>query len=244
MADGNALQIKLPVYEGPLDLLLDLIKKNEMDIYNIPMAEITRQYLEYLSQIRELQLDIAADFLVMAATLIYIKSKMLLPDDGLVEEEEDGVDPREELVRKLLEYQTFREVARELGFLENERTRIFTRQLTDYVFQDLEPESELESFSGNMYDLLQAFYKVLRSCASDQFHEVFEQVISMEEKIERIKKILSARQEVSFSELFEGAASRLEVIVTFLAILEIVKQKIACVCQSKTFGEIRIKQVI
>lgn len=243
MAEEDSIQVKLPVYEGPLDLLLDLIKKNEMDIYNIPMAEITRQYLDYLTQMRGLNLEVAAEFLVMAATLIYIKSKMLLPDDGQTDEEETGEDPRQELVRKLLEYQAFREVARELGFLENERTKIFTRQISDYIFQDLETDTDIETFPSNVYDLLQAFYKVLKSCARDQFHEVFEQVVTIEEKIEQIKKLLQARGEMRFVELFSGAISRLELIVTFLAVLEIVRQKIACVQQTETFGEIQLKRV-
>ena len=242
--NNNSLQVKLAAYEGPLDLLLDLIKKNEMDIYNIPMAEITQQYLDYLAQMQDLNIDIAGDFLVMAATLIYIKSKMLLPDDGVTEEDEGGQDPREELVRKLLEYQAFREVARELGFLENERSRIFTRQVSDYIFQDLEPEPELEGFTSNFYDLLQAFYKVLKSVARDQFHEVFEQVVTIEEKLTQIKVILQERGgELKFEDLFDGVVSRNELIVTFLAILEIVRQKIARVYQSQMFGEIRLKQV-
>ncbi len=241
--NNHSLQVKLAAYEGPLDLLLDLIKKNEMDIYNIPIAEITRQYLDYLAQMQNLNIDIAGDFLVMAATLIYIKSKMLLPDDGVTEDDESGQDPRAELVRKLLEYQAFREVAHELGFLENERSKVFTRQISDYVFQDLEQEPELESFTSNFYDLLQAFYKVLKSVAHDQFHEVFEQVVSMEEKMAQIKNILQERGELKFEDLFGGVVSRNELIVTFLAILEIVRQKIARVYQPKMFGEIRLKQV-
>ncbi|MBI4549822.1 MAG: segregation/condensation protein A [Candidatus Omnitrophica bacterium] len=239
------MDVKLAVYEGPLDLLLDLIKKNEMDIYNIPMAEITRQYLDYLGQMQELNLDVASEFLVMAATLIYIKSKMLLPDDGLADEtDEGGSDPREELVRKLLEYQAFREVARELGFLENERSKIFTRQISDYVFQDLEADSsELEGFSNNFYDLLQAFYKVLRSVARDSFHEVFEQVISIEEKMEQLKGKFAPEKEVSFLDLCSPGMSRNEIIVTFLAILELIRQKRIRFYQSENFGDIRLKQV-
>lgn len=242
--NNHSLQVKLPAYEGPLDLLLDLIKKNEMDIYNIPMAEVTRQYLDYLTQMKDLNIDIAGDFLVMAATLIYIKSKMLLPDDGAAEEEDGGQDPRAELVRKLLEYQAFKEVAHELGFLENERNRVFPRQVSDYIFQDLEQEPELEAFTSNFYDLLQAFYKVLKSVARDQFHEVFEQVVSIEEKLAQIKIIFQARGgELRFEELFDGVVSRNELIVTFLAVLEMVRQKIARVYQNGMFGEILLKQV-
>ena len=127
---ANSLHVKISVYDGPLDLLLDLIKKNEMDIYDIPIAEITRQYLESLAGMKQLDLEIAGEFIVMAATLIYIKSKMLLPQEK-EEEDEDGQDPRAELVRKLLEYQAFKEAAKELGILEGERGKIFTRRISD-----------------------------------------------------------------------------------------------------------------
>ncbi|HNV85344.1 MAG TPA: segregation/condensation protein A [Candidatus Omnitrophota bacterium] len=241
----NSIQVKLPVYEGPLDLLLDLIKKNEMNIYDIPMAEITAQYLEYLGQMRQLNLDIAGEFLVMAATLIYIKSKMLLPVEDGIEEDEQGGDPREELVRKLLEYQAFKEIAQELEFLEGERSKVFKRQLSDYIFQDLSEDSgggaELEGFSNNLYDLLEAFYKVLKSVAKESFHEVFEQIITIEEKIAQIKDILAAKRQANFLELFRPGAKKNEIIVTFLAILEIVRQKIARVLQKGVFGEIMIE---
>jgi len=128
--EWDPLHVKIPVYDGPLDLLLDLIKKNEMNVYDIPVAEITKQYLDYLQVMKQLDLEVAGEFIVMAATLIFIKSKMLLPTekDG---EEEDGTDPRAELVRKLLEYQAFKEAAKELGLLQTERGKMFTRQITD-----------------------------------------------------------------------------------------------------------------
>jgi len=240
----DSIQVKLPVYEGPLDLLLDLIKKNEMNIYDIPMAEITAQYLTYLSQMRQLNLDIAGEFLVMAATLIYIKSKMLLPVDDGLEEDDQGGDPREELVRKLLEYQAFKEIAQELEFLEGERSKVFKRQLSDYIFQDLSEdagEPALEGFSNNLYDLLGAFYKVLKSVAKESFHEVFEQIITIEEKISQIKNLLAVNQRANFIDLFRPGAKKNEIIVTFLAILEIVRQKIARVLQKGVFGEIFIE---
>jgi len=240
----SAISVKLDAYEGPLDLLLDLIKKNEMNIYDIPMAEITAQYLEYLRQMRQLNLDVAGEFLVMAATLIYIKSKMLLPVEKDVEESGEAGDPREELVRKLLEYQAFKEVAQELGFLETERSKVFKRQLSDYVFQDMGEETgEVESFSNNLYDLLQSFYKVLKSVAKENFHGVFEQVITIEEKIAEIKDLLMSREKANFFELFRKGATRNEVIVTFLAILEIVRQKIVRVLQPGIFGDICIERI-
>jgi segregation and condensation protein A len=241
----NPLHVKLAVYEGPLDLLLDLIKKNEMDIYNIPMAEITRQYLDYLARMKTLNLEIAGEFLVLAATLVYIKSKMLLPPDG-TEEEDEGVDPREELMRKLLEYQAFKEAAKNLGWMESERGRYFTREIADYYFKELtEQESgEPEVFSASLHDLLQAFQSVLKQFSREDFHEVLEEIISIEEKIEVIKQWLAERSEFRFRELFHGKLTRNELIATFLALLEIVRSKFAKVSQPERFGDIMIQRAV
>lgn len=238
----DPLRVKLPVYEGPLDLLLDLIKKNEMDIYNIQISEITRQYLEYLARMKEYNLEVAGEFLVMAATLIYIKSKTLLPNETI--EEEDGVDPREELVRKLLEYQAFKEAAKNLGALESERGRLFTRQISDYYLSNLSPEDVgIDTFSANLYDLMQAFHNVLRQVSKESFHEVFEEVVSIEEKIELIKQRLETQSEVRFRDLFGERLTKNELIATFLALLEIIRSKLARVKQPEQFGEILIQKV-
>ncbi len=240
---ADSLKITLPVYEGPLDLLLDLIKKNEVNICDIPIAEITRQYIDYLNQMKEMNLDIAGEFLVMASTLLYIKSKMLLPDDQS-EEEEEGEDPRAELVRKLLEYQAFKEAAKELGILETERSKEFTRQLSDYYFKDLEEQihtyEQDEPLDADLFDLLQAFHKVLKAATRENVHEVFEQIITIEEKIDRIRNILSTRREFYFSELLTEEVGRNELIVSFLAILEVAKQKVVKIYQDNQFDEIRI----
>ncbi|OGW85440.1 MAG: hypothetical protein A3C35_01075 [Omnitrophica bacterium RIFCSPHIGHO2_02_FULL_46_11] len=239
----DPLTVKLPEYEGPFELLLDLIKKNEMDIYNIEISVITKQYLEYLKQMKQFDLEVAGEFLVMAATLVYIKSKMLLP---ATEEEidEEGEDPRAELVRKLLEYQAFREAAKGLGLLEDERGRIFTRQVSDYYLSSLSPEDiEIDTFSANLYDLLNAFQSVLRGISKEQFHEVFEEVISIEQKIEELKRLLSERGTVRFYELFSQRVTKNEVIATFLALLEVIRSKFAQVAQEKHFGEILISKV-
>lgn len=239
----NPLMVKLPVYEGPFDLLLDLIKKNEMDILNIEISVITRQYLEYLKHMKEFDLEIAGEFLVMAATLMYIKSKMLLPlaED---QDDEDGEDPRTELVRKLLEYQAFREAAKNLGVLEDERGRIFTRQVTDYYLSSLSPEDiQIDAFSANLFDLLNAFQSVLNGISKGNVHEVFEEVVSIEQKIEEVKKVLTERGSVKFHELFGARFTKNELIATFLALLEIIKSKFAQVLQDKQFGDILITKV-
>ncbi|MBI3306491.1 MAG: segregation/condensation protein A [Candidatus Omnitrophica bacterium] len=239
----SPLYVKISAYEGPLDLLLELIKKNEMDIYNIPIAEITKQYLDQLARMKELNLEIAGEFIVMAATLIYIKSKMLLPQ-AEDEEDEEGGDPRAELVRRLLEYQAFKEVAKELGSMEDEQGKVFTRQIADYYLGELKgDEAEIDTFSANLYDLLTAFQSVLTRSGSETFHEVYEEMISIEEKMMEIRSRLEETPRVVFSELFTKP-TRNELIATFLAVLEIVRTKIARVSQEKHFGEIILEKVV
>lgn len=243
IAPQGPLHVKLSVYDGPLDLLLELIKKNEMDIYNIPVAEITRQYLESLAHMKQLDLEIAGEFIVMAATLIYIKSKMLLPQDN-TEDDEEGGDPRAELVRKLLEYQAFKEAAKELGLLEDERGKMFTRQISDYYLSELDAQDiEIDAFSANLFDLLSAFQTVLTRAGRTEMHEVFEQVITIEEKMAEIRSCLDQQGRVLFSNLFPERWTRNQLIATFLAILEIVRTKIARVMQEKQFGEIVIEKI-
>lgn len=240
----DPLMVKLPAYEGPFDLLLDLIKKNEMDILNIEISVITRQYLDYLKHMKEFDLEIAGEFLVMAATLMYIKSKMLLPlaED---QDEEDGEDPRTELIRKLLEYQAFREAAKNLGVLEDERGRVFTRQVADYYLSSLSPEDiQIDTFSANLFDLINAFQSVLSGISKESFHQVFGEVVSVEEKIEYVKKVLTERGSIKFRELFGERFSKNELIATFLALLEIIRSKFAQVLQEKQFGDILIEKVV
>lgn len=242
-----SIPVKLPVYEGPLDLLLDLIKKNEMNIYDIEINIITQQYLDCLKEMKRLDLEIAGEFIVMAATLIYIKSKMLLPDDGLDEEDEEEGDPRAELVRKLLEYQAFKEAAKRLGLLEDERSRVFTHQVADYYLAQVADESladgaDIDTFSANLFDLLQAFHKVMQSISREAFHEVFTVTITIEEKIAELKELLQIKKEIVFTDLFKPPFTRNTLIVTFMALLEVVRTKYATVLQQGAFGEIILKQ--
>lgn len=240
--EGHPLHVKLNVYDGPLDLLLDLIKKNEMDIYDINITEITSQYLGYLAQMRELDLEVAGEFIVIAATLIYIKSKMLLPPAEEDLEQETG-DPRTELVQKLLEYQAFKEAARELGFLESERGKVFTRQISDYYLTDLDPdETGIDTFSANLYDLLSAFQNAMSRYGRKDMHEIFEETISIEEKIAEIQMMLNETKKVYFSQLFDENTTRNELIATFLALLEIVRTRFARVKQDKAYGEILLEK--
>lgn len=239
----HPLYVKLTAFDGPLDLLLDLIKKNEMDIYDIQIVEITNQYLGYLETMKQLDLEVAGEFIVIAATLIYIKSKMLLPQDGN-EEDEEGGDPRAELVQRLLEYQAFKEAAKKLGFLEDERGKVFTRQIADYYLTDLAPEDAgIDTFSANLYDLLTAFRNIMTRAGHEPIHEVYEEVISIEEKMTEIQSLLIENKKVYFSTLFRRPWSRNELIATFLALLEIVRSKFARVRQDQQYSDILIEKV-
>lgn len=237
------MKVKLAGYEGPLDLLLDLIEKNEMDIKDVQVSVIAQQYLDYLNQMRELNLEIAGDFLVMAATLLYIKSKMLLPVED-EEKEEEGPDPRTVLIQKLLEYQTFKQAAKELGVLEGERGKVFTRQIAEYYLEDISlEEPEINTFSANLYDLMQAFHDVLSKASKEMAHEVFEPEVSVEEKMEAIQKRLQREGCFTFISLFPKPWTKSELITTFLALLEITRLKLVRVFQDKLFGEIMIERI-
>jgi segregation and condensation protein A len=227
-------KVKLEVFEGPLDLLLYLIKKNEIDIYDIPVASITEQYLEYLELMRMLDLNIAGEFLVMAATLIHIKSRMLLPPEEkeiLPEEEED---PREELVRKLLEYKKFKEVAGMLQDLEGQRKKMFTRTSV------LELDSGEKFFEASLFDLITALTRVLKDVPKEIFQEIVKDEFTVEQKVHDLLHMLVERQVLHLSELFAKAKNRLEIIATFLAVLELIRLKEIIVVQKKGFGEIEV----
>ena len=226
-------KVQLEIFEGPLDLLLHLIKKNEVSIADIPIATITEQYLATLELMQSLNLDVAGEFLVMAATLIHIKSRMLLPpDEADLEEDEEG-DPREELMRRLLEYQRFKEAAGEL-----ERREILKR---DVFVRSPEPPEEVETVgfeSVSLFDLISALRTVLDRMPKDSVHEVALEKVSMREKMSLLLDDLHRKGKVIFQSLFEGAVSRLEVVVTFLAMLELVKIRAIKIWQEEPTGPI------
>ncbi|MFH1624779.1 MAG: segregation/condensation protein A [Pseudomonadota bacterium] len=230
--------VKLKVFEGPLDLLLHLIKKNELDIFDIPIATITAQYLEYLDLMRTLSLDIAGEFLVMAATLIHIKSKMLLPpsEDEIEEVEEEEEDPRAELVRRLIEYQRFKDAANKLTETEMLDRDVFIRgtgsEDTGEDGKDLHEVSIIE--------LLEAFKKVLEEKPKEDFFSVLVEKMSVNDKIVEIVQRMKDTGSITFQSLFEGGSNKREIILTFLALLELVKLRMASVWQAKAFGTIRI----
>lgn len=228
--------VQLEIFEGPLDLLLHLIKKNEVSITDIPIATITEQYLSTLELIQSLNLDVAGEFLVMAATLIHIKSRMLLPPGEEEDEEEEGGDPREELIRRLLEYQRFKEAAAELEKREILRRDVFVRP------SGVPDEMESVGFEGlSLFDLISALRHVLDRFPEERVHEVTLERISVREKMSSLLDDLQRRGKVIFQSLFEAAVSRLEVVVTFLAMLELVKIRAIRVAQEEREGPIVIE---
>ena len=231
--------VRLEMFEGPLDLLLHLIHKNEIDITNIPIALITEQYLEYLKLMKVLNLDVAGEYLLMASTLLHIKSKMLLPTSS-EEEEEEGEDPRAELIRKLLEYQKYKNAAAELESRPMLDRDVFIRLA---LVDNTEPREE-ERIEVNLFELLEAFRQVLEKVKPETFHEVILERISVEEKVQEILSLLQReKRSIAFHLLFPEQVSRRVIVVTFLAILELVKMKLVRIFQPAPFETIRISPV-
>lgn len=238
-------KVKLPIFEGPLDLLLYLIKRDELDIYNIPIERITKQYMEYVEAMRVLNIEVAGEFLVMAATLMLIKSKMLLPADQQVHEgeEEEELDPRWDLVRQLIEYKKFKDAAEDLLRREQEQEKIFPRGSTELGF-DLPKTAELNMAEVSVFDLINSFNQVLkRYSQQEDLKEIFEDRFTVSDKIDFILKLTTAEPKTAFSKLFDGAASRSEVVVTFLALLELIRLKQLRIVQASPFAEIEITRV-
>ncbi len=225
--------IKIPVFEGPLDLLLHLIRENKIDIYDIPIALITHQYLQYIKMMKELDLDIAGEFLVMAATLIHIKSRMLLPPAEEVPPEEQE-DPRRELVQKLIEYQAFKEAALSLRQREDEWTRVFQRE----PLSDSDKEDEGIYLSDvNLFDLLEAFKKILDT-APPEVATITKETLTVKDKMSLIMEILEGQETIRFEDFFKDGITRSQLIVTFIAFLELIRLGLIRAYQEREFGNI------
>lgn len=229
-------QVHLPIFEGPLDLLLHLIKKNEVSITDIPIATITEQYLATLELMETLNLDVAGEFLVMASTLVHIKSRMLLPAGADEIEDEEGVDPREELVRRLLEYQRYKDAAGQLEQREMLSRDVFTRAATPT--EEVGPRGFREL---SVFELLGALKQVIDRLPKDTFHEVTLEKITVREKMTLLLDKLRQQNSVLFESLFAEVKSRMEVIVTFLAMLELVKVRAIRIFQETMAGPIMIE---
>jgi segregation and condensation protein A len=234
----EAYPVRLQNFEGPLDLLLHLIRQHEVNVYDIPIALITQQYLEYLEIMQELNLDVAGEFLVMAATLIHIKSRMLLPRPAPEQLTEDEEDPRDALVRRLVAHQQFKAAAEMLHERETVRSAQWTRPdalVAAIAGEAPEPELEVDLFS-----LMSAFKAVLTRAKQRPQVILPGEQISIEARIEQLLGRLSTTEACGFAELFDDVASRGDLVVTFLALLEMIRLKVIRVYQTGPFGEIRI----
>jgi segregation and condensation protein A len=235
-------KVKFEVFEGPLDLLLYLIKKEEVDIYEVNLTSLATQFIAYIETMRMLDLEIAGEFLVMASTLMYIKSRELLPADQQVqvEGEEEGEDPRWELIRQLVEYKKFKDAAAQLQVLEAEQESIFPRVPGKLEFTSDAPAPKPDV---SLFDLLNAVNTVLqRFTRKDDARELYEDKWTVSEKIEHVMRLISERSRLKFSDLFAEATSRSEVVCTFLALLELIRLKQLACAQSEAFGEIEISR--
>jgi segregation and condensation protein A len=232
--------IKLDIFEGPLDLLLYLIKKNEIDIYNIPVALVTEQYLQYLNIIKSLNLDLAGEYLVMASTLILLKSKMLLPLPEEPGEEDAEEDPRAELVRQLLEYQSFKEAAANLEKRPLLERDVFTRSASIAEETVKTEEDEDDLIEVNIFELIEAFHRLVSRIDKKELLEIDLEKMTLADIINDIMDRLNSEKNLTFEELLGERKDRRRVIYTFLALLELIKLKMIKAYQTAIFGVIRI----
>lgn len=235
----SEFKVQFEIFEGPLDLLLYLVKKEEVDIYEVNLTKLATEFVAYVDLMRELDLDIAGEFLVMAATLMYIKSRELLPKDQqlVIEGEEDGEDPRWELIRQLVEYKKFKDAAGRLQELEHAQENVYRRTAPKLDFQ-----APVQRVQVSIFDLVNAVNGILKRFATADTRDIFEDKWTVSEKIEAIATLIRERTAVKFSELFAAATSRTEVVVTFLAMLELIRLKQIVITQPEAFAEIELAQ--
>lgn len=234
----DIINIKIPAFEGPFDILLHLIRENKIDIYDIPIALITSQYLQYIEIMKELNLEIAGEFLVMAATLIHIKSRMLLPPDEEAPPEEQE-DPRRELVQRLLEYQKFKEAAHDFRNRESEWMKVFHREPLSN-----EDEGELCLFDLSLLDLIDAFKKIIDK-APPEVGSITKETLTVKDRMSMIMEIIEGQDAVRFEDLFKvgidsqrDSITRIQLIITFIALLELIRLGLVRAYQEREFGNI------
>ena len=233
-------RVQFEVFEGPLDLLLHLVKKQEVDIYQVNLTKIATEFVAYLEQMRDLDLEVAGEFLVMAATLLYIKSRELLPveQQAQVEEDEEEDDPRWELIRRLVEYKKFKDAAAQLQVREGDMGNTYERRPARLEFV---AEADPARGAVSVFDLIGAVSVILkRFQARDDIREIDADPYTVSEKIESLRTLLAERGTLKFSELFAAARSRAEVVVTFLAMLELTRLKQLTLSQENEFTEIEV----
>jgi segregation and condensation protein A len=234
-----AYKVKLPIFEGPFDLLLYLIRKNEVDIYDIPIAEITHQYLEYLNLMKLMDLEIAGEFIEMVATLMLIKVRMLLPDHTATADEEPE-DPRAKLVAQLLEYRRVKDAAEKMADLEHDRRQHYKRVVPVSVKKTEVSEADKELSDVSLFDLLTAFKTALDNRPKATVHQVTAIKITIENQVQIIFEKLEGKPYLLFRELAAAVKNKLELIVTFMALLDLIRLQFLAAKQSHAFGEIRL----
>lgn len=214
-------KIKLDQFEGPLDLLLFFIKRDELNIYDIPISKITKEFLEYVNLIKMLDLEIAGDFILMASTLMHIKVRMLLPRE--VDEKGEEIDPRSELVQALLEYKKYKEMSEELSFFESNQRKISFRGNYSVDPKESFPEYEILLKDVSVYDLAKTFKRIIDGIKEEPIHEIVKINISIDEQIEHIVSLIEEKMEIDFLKLIEGMNEKIRIVVTFIALLELTK---------------------
>ena len=243
MAINRGYSVRLPNFEGPLDLLLFLIQKEEIEITDIPIASITRQYLEYVELMRVLDLELAGEFILMAATLIQIKVRMLLPKPETGEGEEAEEDPRAELVRQLLEYKKYKEVADRLMEMEDQQRLFYPRARFEWEKKFADDEQDLAEIAlkdVTLFDLLTAFKGVLDAMPKMTVHEVGQTGPSIEDQIEYVIRVTGEKKRILFRDLVAPFLDRLVLIMTFMAMLELIRTHRIVIQQMDLFGDIWI----
>jgi segregation and condensation protein A len=234
--ENDQLKITLGEFEGPLDLLLYLIRQEQINIYDIPLARITEEYFRYLQLMKELDIAVAGDFLVMAAQLIEMKSRMLLPRDPLASEDEELLDPRTELVDRLLEHQKFKAAAQMLWSRATVERAVYTRA-------ELETDKNNPEVAVGLFDLLRVFQEILARQKEEVLMEIAREELTMAEMLERLRNMVRSAGELNVLRFFEQASSRRELVVAFLSVLELVRMSEISLFQRETFGEIIARSV-
>lgn len=235
-------KIKLQQFEGPLDLLLFFIKRDELNIYDIPISRITKEFLEYVNLIKMLDLEVAGDFILMASTLMHIKVRMLLPSE--VDEKGEEIDPRAELVAALLEYKRYKEMSEELSFFESNQRKISFRG--NYSVDPKETYSEYGALLKDIsiYDLAKTFKKIIEGIKVEPIHEIIKVNVTIDEQIDHIIKLIEEKLEITFLDLVEGMKEKIRIVVTFIALLELTKMGRIGIKPSKDFNNFKLYKIV
>lgn len=228
-------KIKLDTFEGPLDLLLFFIKRDELDIYDIPISSITKEFLEYVNLIKMLDLEVAGDFILMASTLMHIKARMLLPRE--IDEKGEEIDPRAELIKALLEYKRYKEMSEELSFFESNQRMLKYRGNFSSDLKEAPHEFETLLKNVSIYDLAKAFKKVIEQVKEVPVHKIKKEIVSIDEQVDFIFGMLNDKGEIEFLILVKNITEKIRIVVTFIALLELVKSGMIGVKESPNFND-------